>query len=127
MKRLLFVLLFLISFTSFGLDLMSFINHDINIATGFALPSHTAINDFTNIKSFTGYSNMKYQDGYLIDDSITNSWYTMDFAEDPFDGVLNIVVGQPSTSTTVTLVISCLLLFLISKKVNPINSAFPTR
>ena len=118
MKHLLILLLSIISFTSFGIDLESFLNQEIDLTQGITLPPAMKFNDFSNIKPTKSYVPINMQDSYFYDEVISNGWYVSDFAEDPFDGVIEIwAVGQPSASTTTTLIISCLIgFFLISKK-----------
>jgi hypothetical protein len=118
MKHLLIVLLFIVSFTSFGLDLSSFLHQEIDLTQGIVLPPAMKYNDFSNAKPTKAYTHVRIQDSYFYNESISNGWYSFDFAEDPFDGVIEIwAVGQPSASTTTTLIISCLVgLLLISKR-----------
>ena len=120
MKHLLIILLSIISFTSFGLDLSSFLHQEINLTQGIVLPPAMKFNDFSNVKPVKAYTPVRIQNSYFYDESISNGWYSFDFAEDPFDGVIEIwAVGQPSASTTTTLILSCLVgLFLIGKKTN---------
>lgn len=118
MKHLLVILLSIISFTSFGLDLSSFLHQEIDLTQGIVLPPAMVFNDFSNAKPVKAYTPVHIQNFYLYDESISNGWYSFDFAEDPFDGVIEILaVGQPSTSTATTLIISCLVgLLLVSKR-----------
>lgn len=118
MKHILIILLSIISFTSFGLDLSSFPHQGINLTQGIVLPPAMKFNDFSNVKPIKAYIPVRIRDSYFYDESISNGWYSFDFAEDPFNGLIEIwAVGQPSASTTTTLILSCLIgLFLIRKK-----------
>ena len=119
MKRILIILLFVFSLTSFGLDLSSVIKTEFNLAEGIVLPELTDISDFSNIKSSGIHPSTKVDVGPLFDDGIANGWYVSDFASDPFDGVIEIyMVGQPSASVNATLAISlaAVLILLYKKK-----------
>ena len=117
MKKVLFLFLFLfISFSSFGIDLTEALlkYNKIDLTQGIVIPNVVKLNDFSkslasnkdfSLKTFKIYSENEIYAGYA-----TESFYNLDFAEDPFDGLIEIwVVGEPSTSTTMTLLISCFL------------------
>lgn len=46
---------------------------------------------------------------------INDAWYLQDFVEDPFDGRIEVVVGEPLPSVPTTIFISTLLLFTYLK------------
>ena len=119
MKRILIILLFVFSLTSFGYDLTSLIKDDYDLAFGVVLPPHQAINDFTNVKFAEVYVPFRMLEEYLFDENLSDTWYKLDFSEDPFNGVIEIyAVGQPSASVNATFVISlaAILLLLYKKK-----------
>ena len=120
MKRILIILLFVFSLTSFGLDLSELISHDYDLTSGITLPESMDVHDFTNFKVQYPYTSTHADNDYFMDDNITNSWYHTDFDADPFDGMIEVLaIGQPSTSTTMTLIIACLVgLLLVSKRTN---------
>ena len=114
MKRILIILLFVISFTSFGWDLESLIRSDYDISVGVTIPPYKKINDFSDVSASKSYPPVRIQDEYLFDDGVANQWYHMDFPEDPFNGLIELyAVGQPSASTTTTLIIAGLITLLL--------------
>jgi len=117
MKKVLFLFLFLfISFSSFGIDLTEALleYNKIDLTQGIVIPNVEKLNDFSksfalnkdfSLKTFRIDSENEIYAGYS-----TESFYNIDFAEDPFDGLIEVwAVGEPSTSTTMTLLISCFL------------------
>lgn len=118
MKHALAILLFIISFTTFGLDLSQFVERDVDLVYDIKIPEQPVINDFSHVVTKGSHASIKVQEGYYLDDALVNRWYRTDFDEDPFDGRIEIMMsGQPSASVTTTLIISCLIgLFLIGKK-----------
>ena len=119
MKRILIILLFIFSLTSFGLDFSSVAKEEYNLTSGVVLPPYKEINDFSNVK-FTGpYAPLRILEEHFFNEAIADSWYSTDFSEDPFNGLIEIyAVGQPSASVNATLVISlaAVLLLLYKKK-----------
>ena len=45
----------------------------------------------------------------------TDAWYIQDFAEDPFNGIIEYVVGEPLPTPILTLFIASLLAFTLAK------------
>jgi hypothetical protein len=45
----------------------------------------------------------------------TDAWYIQDFAEDPFNGIIEYVVGEPLPTPILTLFITSLLAFTLAK------------
>ena len=117
MKHVLTILLFIISFTTFGLDLSQFIEHDIDLAYGIKIPERPAINDFSHVATKDSYASIKVQEEYYFDDALASRWYYTDFDEDPFDGRIEIMMlGQPSASVNVTILISMVVASLLIYK-----------
>ena len=119
MKRLLVLFLLLFSVTTFASPDLKYLLKDqrFNLAYGVTLPDTPALTDFSVryptspvIRTFSTEPMTPLTDAF-------SSWYWSDFAEDPFNGLIELaVVGQPSASTTATLIISLLCgLFLIRK------------
>ena len=114
MKHWLIVLLSIISLTSFGIDLSDFVEQEYDLTFGITFPELIDATDFTNIKPKQAYTPTHVQEWNFMDEGITNSWYHTDFAEDPFDGVIDIfVIGQPSTSTNVSLIVAFIVMLFL--------------
>lgn len=117
MKHVLAILLFIISFTTFGLDLSQFVERDVDLAYDIKIPEQPVINDFSHIVTKGSHASIKIQEGYYFDDALVNRWYRTDFDEDPFDGRIEIMLsGQPSASVNVTILISMVVASLLIYK-----------
>ncbi len=132
MKNLLIFLLLILSVSSFGASLTETLlkYYDTgypNLAYGIELPAKQNFMDFS--KPFAPSStyqmksyNVNPDNGFYAGFS-TEGFYNLDFSEDPFDGLIEIlVVGEPSTSTNLTLLIAGLLgiaMFTYKKKYMP--------
>ena len=119
MKRLFVLFLLLFSITTFAAPDLRYLLEDqrFNLAYGVTLPDTPALTDFSvRYPTTLTISTLNTEPMTPLTDAF-DSWYRHDFAEDPFDGVIQLaVVGQPSPSATVTLVIALLCgLFLIRK------------
>ena len=119
MKYFLALILTFVVVTCSASDLLSLLDHQTwNIAYDVQLPdTGIAANDFS--KHYLKNSQVTYlhADGSsepmeLV--SIGNSWYPYDFASDPFDGIIEVlVVGEPLPSTTTTLIVALGFLILV--------------
>ena len=121
MKHILIVFLFVLSFVAFGLDISAFPQPEHNLTRGVTLPEFPKFNDFSNIISTTTKPYpIVLADEHLFDFDIAQNWYYTDFDSEPFNGVIEVLaVGQPSATTTTTLILSCLVgLLLVCKKYN---------
>ena len=121
MKQLIILFLLLIGATSFAnSDLYNLLkDQTFDLTYGVTIPDQPKYDDFSH--RFTGA--IVPTPHHSFDEMIpfyeaADKWYRSDFAEDPFDGVIEIyAVGQPSASVNATLIISCLLgIILLSKK-----------
>lgn len=108
------VIMFLLALSILALEPKDFTNilknSEVNIAYGVTLPESSPAWDFSNIKqlqaeSFNGYTNFDSEmPGY---ENQYKAWYDTDFAEDPFDGLIEVyVVGEPLPPATTTLLIA---------------------
>lgn len=117
MKHFLAILLFVISFTTFGLDLSQFIEHNVDLAYGVKIPERPVINDFSHVVMKGQHASIKVQEGYYFDDALVRRWYYTDFDEDPFDGRIEIMMlGQPSASVNATILIAMIVASLLIYK-----------
>ena len=117
MKHVLAILLFIISFTTFGLDLSQFVERDVDLAYGINIPEQPVINDFSHVVMKGSHASIKVQEGYYLDDALVSRWYHTDFDEDPFDGRIEIMMsGQPSASVNATILISMVVASLLIYK-----------
>ena len=121
MKKLIVLFLLLISITSFAksdlYDLLK--DSQMDLAYGVVLPDLPNYADFsvrfsTNTSAAVHTSSFE---AFIPFQEAADKWYLCDFAEDPFNGVIEIyAVGQPSASTTATLIISLLCGLLMFRK-----------
>jgi len=121
MKHLLILLLLAFGITAFSYDLTPLLKYQhLDLTHGIPIPPEMEYNNFTNSVPTNARANVSVFGENIFDPDLSDSWYHTDFAEDPFDGVIEILaVGQPSTSTTMTLIIACLVgLLLVSKRTN---------
>ena len=126
MKYLLSFILFTIALTAFSKsDLHAIIKDDqVNLAYGVKIPEYKRFNDFSDIKIIKPATSTNLINCPLfLSDEVANSWYWHDFASDPFDGRIEVLVmGEPSASTTTTLIISMLFgALLLSRKYQTIR------
>lgn len=112
MKHILFIFLLLFTVNAFAKsDLWELIkNPSYDLTYGVTLPEQPPLTDFSKPYVSTSTINVaNIEHASLIDESFSY-WYHFDFVEDPFDGRIEIMVmGEPSASTTATLLISCIL------------------
>ena len=113
MKQLLFILLFTVSLTSFAKQELYSLLKDptINLAYDVKLPDAPKFNDFSNVKKAgTPYYNSLSIEPMLPYSRAIDFWYHTDFAAEPFDGRLEVlVVGEPLPTPIATLVVTLLL------------------
>ena len=118
MKFLLTAFLFILSVSLFSLDSDKLFEYStpINLTQGIQYPELKNINDFTNIpENITPfYSNPVFNESKeAIVPFNSNSFYNLDFNEDPFNGCLELaVIGEPCLSVNLTLLISGLFSIL---------------
>lgn len=91
--------------------LLNYDHKDIQLAQGVDLSKITdtkKINDFSKPFPTTEYKMVAYNvnsENNFFAGYATDSFYNTDFAEDPFDGVIQVLVmGEPLPSPTVTLI-----------------------
>lgn len=98
-------------------DLLKTMKVDYNLASGFEVNKDFNITDFSKAVTPT----LNNQASYTVDSEAivpfsTDYWYIQDFAEDPFDGRIEVLVmGEPLPSIPLTLFISSLVLFTLMK------------
>lgn len=126
MKKLIIFFLLVFSISVFSQDSTGLLKYNkrelaellkygnYNLAYGITIPETQKFNDFSKrVTPVSTYQMNKFKvdsDNNLIELSPGNNFYKVDFAEDPFDGMIEIlVVGEPSTSTNLTLLIAGLL------------------
>lgn len=122
MKYLFISLFLLLSSTVFGKYdpnyLIEYIKNDPIPLTHGVKEQKFNISDFSTYKLFTTGTNphIKLDVEAIVPFAPVNDyWYIQDFAEDPFDGRIEVVVGEPLPSVPLTLFISTLLLFTYLK------------
>lgn len=122
MKHILFIFLLLFAVNAFAKsDLWELIkNPSYDLTYGVTLPEQRPLTDFSKPYVPTSVIHVSSIEHALQVDEAFSYWYHFDFVEDPFDGRIEILVmGEPSASTTVTLLISCVLgLMLYIRKQN---------
>ena len=132
MKKLIIFFLLIFSVSSFGYDLaetlLKYYNAGYpNLAYGIEIPAKQDFMDFS--KSFITNADYKIESFKVNSENniyvgfSTDKFYNLDFAEDPFNGMIEVLaVGEPSTSTNLTLLIAGLLgltMFMYKKKYMP--------
>lgn len=132
MKKLIIFFLLIFSVSSFGYDLaetlLKYYNTGYpNLAYGIEIPAKQNLMDFS--KSFITNADYKIESFKVNSENniyvgfSTDKFYNLDFAEDPFNGMIEVLaVGEPSTSTNLTLLIAGLLglaMFMYKKKYMP--------
>ena len=122
MKTILTILFLLLSAVIFSMDkktqeyLLETYKTPYNLAYGIEKPKPIKWTDFTLLptKSHTISNNSEVFIPFTYDTSV--NWYKTDFAAEPFDGRIEVlVVGEPLPSVPLTLFISTLLLFTYLK------------
>ena len=77
------------------------------------------MSDFSNYKLFNTGTNQSFSlntEAIVPFAPVNDYWYTQDFAEDQFDGRIEVaVVGEPLPSTTVTVFLASIMLFALMK------------
>jgi hypothetical protein len=119
MKYFLALILSFVVVTCSASDLLSLLEHQTwNIAYDVQLPdTGIAANDFSKrypTSSQVAYIHMDESSEPMDASSIGNDWYPYDFASDPFDGIIEVlVVGEPLPSPTTTLIIALGFMILV--------------
>ena len=110
MKYILTILLLLIALTATATSLDELLR-DLpypSLNQGITLPKSTPINNFTTLM---GEPSQLYKHFVSVDgipagaDKPYISFYKQDFSEDPFDGRIEIIIGEPLPSPAQTLLI----------------------
>ena len=122
MKYLFISLFLLISSTVFGKyapkNLLEYMKNDpIPLNYGVKEQKYN-ISDFSNYKLFDTGTNQSFSlnaEAIVPFAPVNDYWYIQDFAEDPFDGRIEVVVGEPLPSVPLTIFIATLLLFTYLK------------
>lgn len=111
MKHLLILFLLVFGITAFSYDLTPLLKYQhLDLTYGIPMPPEIEYNNFTNAVSTAPVTHVSVLGESLFDQKLSDSWYQIDFAEDPFDGMIEVLaVGQPSASVNATLIISCLI------------------
>lgn len=120
MKKLLFVLFLVLSVNVFAKDsLMSLLkDQTCDLTQGVTLKETIKANDFSVLYTTTAAvpSKPSMLDFGLYSEMRSDAWYKTDFAADPFDGLIEVlVVGEPLPSPTITFIISALVCLLLLK------------
>ena len=129
MKKLLIFLFLLLSATLLGQedtlfkskksldDLLKTMKVDYNLARGFEVNKDFNITDFSKPVTPT----LNNQVSYTINSEViapfpTDYWYVQDFANEPFDGMIEVyVVGEPLPTPVLTLFIASIIAFTFAK------------
>ena len=129
MKKLLIFLFLLLSITLLGQenalftskksldDLLKTVKVDYNLARGFEVNKDFDITDFSKavIPTTTNQASYTVNSEAIVPFS-TDYWYTQDFANDPFNGMIEVyVVGEPLPTPFITLFIASIIAFTFSK------------
>lgn len=125
------VIMFLLALSVLALEQKDFTyilkNSEVSPAYGITLPESSPAWDFSNIKQIhpelvKRYTNFDSEmPGY---ETPYKTWYHTDFAEDPFDGLIEIyVVGEPLPPATTTLLIALGILGIIKCRKLRFNKA----
>ena len=124
MKLFFISLLLLISYTVFGKydtkQLLEYIKNDpISLNYGIKKAEPFKLQDFSMVKLLNekADSSISLNSETIVPFPPVNEyWYIHDFAEDPFDGRIEVLVmGEPLPSTTVTLFLASILVFTVLK------------
>ena len=119
MKYFLALIFTFVVVTCSASDLLSLLEHQTwNIAYDVQLPDTSiAANDFSKhypTSSKVAYTHTNESSEPMELASIGNGWYPYDFASDPFDGIIEVlVVGEPLPSSTTTLILALGFLILV--------------
>lgn len=120
MKKLLFVLFFFLAVDVMaGSELYNLLKDArYNLAYGIELEDQRPFNDFSNLRSAKVLPDYTLSTDYsMFSDYMCDYWYSTDFAAEPFDGRIEVMVmGEPLPSTTTTLLISIALVGLLLYK-----------
>ena len=120
MKKLLFVLFFFLAVDVMASSELYNLIKDpsYNLAYGIELKDQRPFNDFSNLRSAKVLPAYTLSTDYpMLNDHMCDWWYKTDFAADPFDGQIEIMImGEPLPSTTITLLISIALAGLLLYK-----------
>lgn len=120
MKKLLFVLFLILSASVMANDSLLTLLKDqhYNLTQGVVLKEMPPLHDFTTLYTTKVLPVQTLStDDSPITDYMCDWWYSTDFAADPFDGRIEIMVmGEPLPPTTTTLLISIALVGLLLYK-----------
>ena len=122
MKYLFISLFLLISSTVFGKydpkNLLEYMKNDpITLSYGVKEQKYN-ISDFSNYKLFNTGTNQSFSlnaEAIVPFAPVNDYWYIQDFAEDPFDGRIEVVVGEPLPTPILTLFIASIIAFTFAK------------
>ena len=122
MKYLFISLFFLLSSTVFGKydpkPLLEYMKNDPIPLSYDVKEQKYNISDFSTYKLFdtgTSQSISLNAEAIVPFAPINDAWYLQDFAEDPFDGRMEVVIGEPLPSVPLTLFIASIMLFTLMK------------
>lgn len=107
------VILFLLALSLVALDQRDFENilkyDSMNLAYGITMPESKPAWDFKDLKPATE----AFKTYVIVDDAMPGyenpykAWYGTDFAEEPFDGLIEVnIAGEPLPSPFMTLVLA---------------------
>ena len=117
MKKLLFVLFFVLSASVMAKESLQELLKDqkIDLTQGITLKDAPPFHDFSTFYTNPVFPLKPYNRDFVwYDETFGNAWYSKDFAADPFDGRIEVLVmGEPLPSTTITFLISIALVDLL--------------
>lgn len=109
-KLFLTVILFLLTLALLALDPSDFVSYfdtPVDLTYGITAPAYTPLNAAPAKASYTPTSYyLSFSNEPMDNRPAYNAWYMEDFAEDPFDGNLEIfVLGEPLPPARTTILI----------------------
>lgn len=124
MKYLISILFAIMTITASALDFEDFRTYvyPLDLTAGVQLPSYLPVWDFKNPYHWSNWMPVAprvYIPWDHMEHEQFSSWYKTDFTEDPFDGVIEVlVVGEPlpSASTTLILTLSVIAILLCCRE-----------
>jgi P pilus assembly chaperone PapD len=136
MKKVWILVLFMLAINLFASSeslknlLKDYQNQNLNLSQGIVLPSLQNPTDFSirfnNVKTVVHDNPYISAESMFHPEAARDFWYKTDFASEPFDGRIEVLVmGEPSASTTATLIISVLFgMLLLYKKKQTIEKTY---
>lgn len=120
MKKLLFVLFLILSASVMADESLQALLKDqkIDLTQGITLKDTPPVHDFSTFYTNPVFPLKTYNSDFgWYDETLGDAWYNKDFAADPFDGRIEVMImGEPLPPTTTTLLISIALVGLLLYK-----------